>query len=218
MGEVRLWLSNPSRQLRWAGGLGTESEVWLGTATGSTFDRTTTISLKLPENLLRELEQEAAARGVPRSAVIRDSIERTLRHGRKAKKKLSCLDLMGDLVGSLEGPSDASTNAAYLDEAVLANQERAFDSQKISRDTPVTARTFRALPDALAEIKASRPGLDAVGGLICQSGWRRSRPQLLPRVALGGSRHESDVQIENRFGIDSVRAAEDDFAGWADYE
>jgi len=60
-----------------------------------------TVSLKLPESLLREIEQEAATRGVPKSAVIRDSLERMLRKGRKAKKRLSCLDLMGDLVGPL---------------------------------------------------------------------------------------------------------------------
>ena len=84
----------------------------------------TTVSLKLPESLLREIEQEAATRGVPKSAVIRDSLERTLRKGRKAKKRLSCLDLMGDLVGHFEGPPDLSTNKQYLTEAILADDER----------------------------------------------------------------------------------------------
>lgn len=84
----------------------------------------TTISLKLPESLLRELEQEAAARGVPKSAVIRDSLEQALRKGRKTKKKASCLDLMGDWVGHFKGPSDASTNPRYLQEAILADYHR----------------------------------------------------------------------------------------------
>ena len=83
-----------------------------------------TISLKLPEALLREIEQESATRGVPKSAVIRDSLERTLRKGRKAKKKVSCLDLMGDLVGHFEGPPDLSTNKKYLNEAIMADYER----------------------------------------------------------------------------------------------
>jgi hypothetical protein len=80
----------------------------------------TTVSLKLPEALLREIEQEAATRGVPKSAVIRDSLERTLRKGR-GKKKVSCLDLVRDLVGRFDGPRDASTNPRYLEEAILAD-------------------------------------------------------------------------------------------------
>jgi Arc/MetJ-type ribon-helix-helix transcriptional regulator len=83
----------------------------------------TTISLKLPETLLQEIKEEAAKRGVPKSAVIRDSLERTLRKG-KAKKKVSCLDLMGDLVGSMPGPPDASTNPRYLVEAIMADHHR----------------------------------------------------------------------------------------------
>jgi len=84
----------------------------------------TTISLKLPEALLREIEQEAATRGVPKSAVIRDCLERTLRKGRKPKKRVSCLDLVRDLVGHFEGPPDLSTNKKYLKEASMADYER----------------------------------------------------------------------------------------------
>ena len=100
------------------------SLVLPGAAAGITFCPMTTISLKLPESLLREIEQEAATRGVPKSAVIRDSLERTLRKGRKAKKRVSCLDLMGDLVGHFEGPPDLSTNKKYLTEAIMADYER----------------------------------------------------------------------------------------------
>jgi len=88
------------------------------------FGRMTTVSLKLPEALLREIEQEAATRGVPKSAVIRDSLERTLRKGRKVKKKVSCLDLVRDLAGHFDGPPDLSTNRRYLKEAILADYER----------------------------------------------------------------------------------------------
>ncbi|MHB8520775.1 MAG: ribbon-helix-helix domain-containing protein [Limisphaerales bacterium] len=84
----------------------------------------TTVSLKLPEALLREIEQEAATRGVPKSAVIRDSLEHTLRKGRKARKKVSCLDLMGDWVGHFHGPPDLSTNKEYLKQAGLAEHDR----------------------------------------------------------------------------------------------
>jgi len=84
----------------------------------------TTVSLKLPEALLREVEDEAATRGVPKSAVIRDSLERMLRKRRKGKKKPSCLDLMRDWVGHVQGPADASTNPEYLAEAILADHRR----------------------------------------------------------------------------------------------
>lgn len=84
----------------------------------------TTVSLKMPEALLREIEQEASTRGVPKSVVIRDSLERTLRQGRRGKKKVSCLDLVRDLVGRFEGRPDASTNPRYLEEAILADHHR----------------------------------------------------------------------------------------------
>jgi Arc/MetJ-type ribon-helix-helix transcriptional regulator len=93
-------------------------------AGGITFCLMTTVSLKLPESLLREIEQEAAARGVPKSAVIRDSLEYTLHNRRRAKKKASCLDLMGEWVGQVKGPPDASTNPRYLTEAILADHHR----------------------------------------------------------------------------------------------
>jgi Arc/MetJ-type ribon-helix-helix transcriptional regulator len=93
-------------------------------AAGITFGCMTTVSLKLPEALLREVEQEAATRGVPKSAVIRDSLERTLRKQRKGKRKVSCLDLVRDLIGHFDGPPDASTNRRYLEEAILADHHR----------------------------------------------------------------------------------------------
>ncbi len=83
-----------------------------------------TISFKLPEALLREVEHEAASRGVPKSAVIRDSLEQTLRKRRKAKRRPNCLELMGDAVGHFAGPPDLSTNKKYLIEAVLADANR----------------------------------------------------------------------------------------------
>jgi hypothetical protein len=51
---------------------------------------------------------------------IRSNQIHTPPKGRKARKKVSCLDLMGDLVGHFEGPPDLSTNKRYLREAILA--------------------------------------------------------------------------------------------------
>jgi Arc/MetJ-type ribon-helix-helix transcriptional regulator len=85
----------------------------------------TTISLKLPEMLLRDLEAEARHRGVSKSTLIRTALEARLRRAR-ARNRVTCLDLMADLVGSQPGPADASTNPVHLDEAVLrdARHER----------------------------------------------------------------------------------------------
>ena len=90
----------------------------------------TMISLKLPEALLREIAHEAETRRVGKSAVIRDCIERTLRRGKKTKKSVTCLDLMGDSVGSFRGPRDLSTNRRYLAEAITANANRGRKSSR----------------------------------------------------------------------------------------
>jgi hypothetical protein len=90
----------------------------------------TTFSLKLPKSLLREIAQEAEARSVAKSAVVRDCIERVLRRGGKTKKRVTCLDLMGSRVGSFSGPRDLSTNRDYLVKSVAAHANR---GRKISR-------------------------------------------------------------------------------------
>jgi hypothetical protein len=85
----------------------------------------TTISLKLPEPLLREVEEAAADRGVPKSAIIRESVEAAMRKRRKPKKQPSCLDLIRDLVGTFDGPPDLSANKKkYLAETLMADYER----------------------------------------------------------------------------------------------
>ena len=76
----------------------------------------TTISLKVPESLAREVALEARRRGVSKSAWVREALERAAKEGRR-KKKLSCLELAGDLVGSLRGgPSDLSSNPKYMED------------------------------------------------------------------------------------------------------
>ena len=85
----------------------------------------TTISLKLPEAVLREIAHEAETRRVGKSAVIRDCIERALRRGKKSKSSVTCLDLMGDAVGSFRGPRDHSSNRCHLTDAIArANRTR----------------------------------------------------------------------------------------------
>ena len=83
----------------------------------------TTVSLKLPAPLLRDVQEEARRRGVSKSALIRDSLQAALRP-KRARKRVTCLDLIRDLVGSQPGPADASTNPRYLQDAILADYRR----------------------------------------------------------------------------------------------
>jgi len=73
-----------------------------------------TISLKLPDDLLADLEREAKARRVSKSALVRESVEATLRH-RAGPGGRSCYDLARDLAGTVKGlPRDLANNPKYM--------------------------------------------------------------------------------------------------------
>jgi len=73
-----------------------------------------TISLKLPDALLREVENEARLRRVTKSELVRASLEKALTEGRGGAG-VSCYDLARDLAGKVKGlPRDLATNPAYL--------------------------------------------------------------------------------------------------------
>jgi Arc/MetJ-type ribon-helix-helix transcriptional regulator len=73
-----------------------------------------TISLKIPDELLAELERAARARRVNKSVVVRESLETALRP-RKRRGPASCFDIAGDLAGSVKGlPRDLAHNPKYL--------------------------------------------------------------------------------------------------------
>lgn len=74
-----------------------------------------TISFKLPEDLLADLDPEATSRRVTKSVVIRESLEKALRR-RPRQSTGSCYDLARDLAGKLKGlPRDLATNPRYVD-------------------------------------------------------------------------------------------------------
>lgn len=83
-----------------------------------------TVSFKLPAELRRRLVEEAKRRRVHQSALIREALERSLGAARASVKEISCATLAGDLVGSISGPSDLSTNPVYLKRA-LTRRRRA---------------------------------------------------------------------------------------------
>jgi metal-responsive CopG/Arc/MetJ family transcriptional regulator len=74
-----------------------------------------TISLKLPDHLLRLLEKESRARGATKSEVIRESLEQTLVRKKDKGKEVSCYDLSKHVVGSLKGSPDLGINPKYME-------------------------------------------------------------------------------------------------------
>jgi hypothetical protein len=79
------------------------------------------VSFKLPPMLRSRLAAEARRRRVSEAAVIRESLEASLVGRPRSRGELSCADLAGELIGSVSGPRDASTNRRYLEEAILAD-------------------------------------------------------------------------------------------------
>ena len=74
-----------------------------------------TISLKLPDDLLVQLDNEAKARRVTKSALIRESLEKALRKPAQGGE-VSCYDLSSDLAGALKGlPEDLADNPKYME-------------------------------------------------------------------------------------------------------
>jgi predicted DNA-binding protein len=73
-----------------------------------------TISLKLPDDLLVQLDHEAKARRVTKSGLVRESLEKALRKSSPAGE-VSCYDLARDLAGALKGlPEDLAGNPKYM--------------------------------------------------------------------------------------------------------
>ena len=74
-----------------------------------------TLSLKLPDSLLRRLDQESRHRRMTKSALVRAALERELAQPETASGA-SCYDLARDLAGSLKKlPKDLATNPQYME-------------------------------------------------------------------------------------------------------
>ena len=68
------------------------------------------ITVKLPNHLDESLIALARQRNTSRSALIREALERLT-----DTPRISILARAADLVGSLDGPGDLSTNPRYMD-------------------------------------------------------------------------------------------------------
>ena len=74
-----------------------------------------TVAIKLPDNLLADIQYIAKKRGETRSAVMREALEEFFSKERNQSEG-SCLDLARDLAGSVQGPPDLSTNPVHMDD------------------------------------------------------------------------------------------------------
>jgi len=73
------------------------------------------ISLKLPDDLLAQLDVEAKARRTTKSRVVGESLERALRT-RSCVVSKSCYELASDLAGSVKGlPKDLADNPRRME-------------------------------------------------------------------------------------------------------
>jgi predicted transcriptional regulator len=73
----------------------------------------TTLTVKMPEMLSRRLRHEASERGMNRSALIRQSVEKMLDAADQPATG-SCLSLAQDLAGCLDGPGDLATHPKHM--------------------------------------------------------------------------------------------------------
>ena len=73
-----------------------------------------TISLKLPDALHSKLERLAMTRKQTKSDVVREALEQML-NGKPPAQSISVHDLVKDLAGCVDGPSDLSTNPKYME-------------------------------------------------------------------------------------------------------
>ena len=73
-----------------------------------------TISLKLPDDLLAQLEVESRARRVTKSSLIRESLTR-VPYEQASARKASCYDVAADLAGTVKGlPEDLADDPKYM--------------------------------------------------------------------------------------------------------
>ena len=72
-----------------------------------------TLTVRLPEKLVAEIEAESHARRVSKSDVVRERLQ-TPYTAKKPVKEVSTMDLIADLIGSVKGlPPDLSSRKKY---------------------------------------------------------------------------------------------------------
>jgi Arc/MetJ-type ribon-helix-helix transcriptional regulator len=81
-----------------------------------------TLTVRLPEPLVAEIEAESRGRKMSKSDVIRERLQRPARH---ARRRSAPLDAIADLVGSVEGlPADLSARRKHYLKATGYGRKR----------------------------------------------------------------------------------------------
>jgi predicted DNA-binding protein len=73
------------------------------------------ITCKIPKELHERLEAEASRKMRPKSALVREALERSFKDPRRGRKQ-TAFERLKDLCGIIkDGPTDMSTNPKYMD-------------------------------------------------------------------------------------------------------
>lgn len=72
-----------------------------------------TLSVKLPEPLAKWLADEAKLRRRSRSEIVREALDQK-RNGHRKTQRVTMAEAMADLLGTISGPSDLSTNPKHF--------------------------------------------------------------------------------------------------------
>jgi len=82
-----------------------------------------TLTVRLPEPLVAEIELEARGRKCSKSDIVRERLQRT---ARPARRRSTPLDAIADLIGSVDGlPADLSARKKRYLKATGYGQKRA---------------------------------------------------------------------------------------------
>jgi hypothetical protein len=70
-----------------------------------------TLTVRLPEPLVSEIEAESRGRKCSKSDIVRERLQRA---ARPARRKIAAVDVIADLIGSVDGlPSDLSSRKKH---------------------------------------------------------------------------------------------------------
>jgi metal-responsive CopG/Arc/MetJ family transcriptional regulator len=72
-----------------------------------------TLSFKLPNALLAEINSKANEKGITKSDLLREALDAYFRSDQQTRG--SCHDLAADVAGCIEGPGDLSFNKKHME-------------------------------------------------------------------------------------------------------
>ena len=82
-----------------------------------------TLTVRLPEPLVADIEAESRGRGCSKSDIVRERLQRA---ARPTRRQSSALDTIADLIGSVDGlPADLSARKKRYLKATGYGQKRA---------------------------------------------------------------------------------------------